>query len=87
MKPFVKEEDGFEDLFQGMEKFLDIIKYASSQLRRNDFEAFQAYRNKRLQKVPLNLLTIEYENKHTPSISLDDEVKDMSEGESGQSQQ
>ena len=32
MKPFVKEIDGFDDLFQGMEIFLDIIKFASSQL-------------------------------------------------------
>ena len=40
----------------------------------------------KLEKVPPNLLTIEDESKHTPSISLDDEVKDMSGDESGQSQ-
>ena len=87
LKPFVKEEDRFDDLFQGMEIFSDIIKYASNQLSPDNFEAFKAYRNKRLDKVPLNLLTIEDENKHTPSINLDDEVKDMSEDESGQSHQ
>ena len=86
LKPFVKEKDGFDDLFQGMENFSDIIKYASSQLIQDDFEAFQTYRNMRLEKVHLNLLTIEDDNKHTPRISLDDEVKDMSGDESGQSQ-
>ena len=69
-----------------MENFSDIIKYVSSQLSQKDHEAFQAYRNKRLEKFPPNLLTIEDNNKHTPSVNLDDEVKDMSEDESGQSQ-
>ena len=85
IKPFVKVEDGFDDLFQGMDSFSEIIKYASSQLSQDNFEAFQAYINKRLEKFPLNFLTIEDENKHTPSVSLDDEVKYMPEDESGQS--
>ena len=51
-----------------------------------DAEAFQAYRNKRLENIPLNFLIIEDE-KHTPSVSLDDEMKDISENESSQSQQ
>ena len=58
LKPFVKEKDGFDDLFQGMDSFSEIIKYASSQLSQDNFEAFQAYINKRLEKFPLNLLTI-----------------------------
>ena len=86
MKPFVKEIDGFDDLFQGMEKFSNIIKFASSQLNQDDLEAFQIYRNKRLERVPLNLLTIEDFNRPTPSIILDNEAKDMSEDESCQSQ-
>lgn len=49
-------------------------------------EAFQAYRSKRLENIPLYLLTIENVNKPTPSISLDNEVKDMSEYESTQSE-
>ena len=69
-----------------MEFFLDIIMYVSSQLSQEDVEAFQAYRNKRLENVPLNFLTIEYE-KPTPSVSLDDEMKDIYEDESCQSQQ
>ena len=81
MKPFLKEEDKFDDFFQGMENFSDVIKYVSSQLSQEDVEAFQAYRNKRLEKVRLNFLTIEDE-KHTPSVSLDDEMKDISENES-----
>lgn len=68
-----------------MENFSDIIKYISSQLSQEDDEAFQEHRNKRLENVPLNLLTIEDE-KHTPSVSLDDEMKDISENELGQSQ-
>ena len=86
MKPLLKEEDKFDDFFQGMENFSNVIKYVSSQLSQEDAEAFQAYRNKRLENIPLNLLIIEDE-KHTPSISLDDEMKDISKNESGQLQQ
>ena len=47
-------------------------------------EAFQAYRSKRLEKIPLYLLTIEDVNRPAPSISLDNEVKDMSDDELAQ---
>ena len=86
MKPFIKEINGFDDLFQGMENFSDIIKFASSQLNSDDLEAFQTYRNKILERIPLDLLTIEYVNRPTPNISLDNETKDMYEDESGQSE-
>ena len=86
MKAFVKETDGFDDLFQGIEKFSDINNFSSSQLSQDDLEAFQVYINKRLQRVPLNLLTIEDVNRTTPSISLDNEEKDVSEDELGQSE-
>ena len=79
-KHFVKEIDRFYDFFQGIEKF------SSSQLNQDDLEAFQAYINKRLERIPLDLLTIEDVTRPTPSISLDNEVKDMSEDESGKSE-
>lgn len=67
-------------------KVSDILKFASNQLNQDDLEAFQTYINKRLERIPLNLLTIEDVNRPTPSISLHNEAKDMSEDESAQSE-
>ena len=86
MKPFIKEEDKFDDFFQGVKNFSDIVKRVSSQLNQENVEAFQVYRNKRLKNIPLNFLVIEDE-KHTQCVSLDDEMKYISENESGQSKQ
>ena len=73
--------DRFNDFFQGIEIFSDILKFASNQLNQDDFETFRTYRSKRLENIPLDLLTIEDVNRPTPSISLDNEVKYMYEHE------
>ncbi|WP_208081304.1 hypothetical protein, partial [Bacteroides uniformis] len=66
----MKKIDRFDDFFQGIEKFSYVLKLASSQLNQDDLGTFQAYRNRILERIPLNLLTIENVIRPTPSISL-----------------
>ena len=80
--PFMHEKDVFDDLFEGTEKFTDVLNMASNKLSVADIKYFHEYINKRLETVPLDLLLIEDVREPNPSISLDDEEKDMSEDES-----
>lgn len=40
LKPFLNEKDIFDDLFEGVDKFTDVLKIASNKLSEGDFKFF-----------------------------------------------
>ena len=76
------EKDDFDDLFEGTEKFSKVLNMASNRISVAYIKSFHEYINKRLETVPLDLLQIKEISEPTPSISLDDDAKDMFEDES-----
>jgi len=56
VKPLTHEEDAFDDLFLQKEMFSEVTHIASLHFARDDLEAFCEYRERRLLKVPLDLL-------------------------------
>lgn len=81
VKQFTHEEDSFDDCFQGAKTFAQVLHLASLQLIPYDINAFHVYRNKRLLKVPLDLLQIEPIRELTPSVSLDGSSEENSNEE------
>lgn len=81
VKQFTYEEDVFDDLFLQVETFSQVLHLASLLLTPEDINAFYVYKNKRLTKVPLDLLHIEPIREPTPNISLEGSSKENSQEE------
>jgi len=75
VKPFTHEEDTFDDLFLQKETFSEVTHMASLIFSPDDLEAFREYRERRLLKVPLDLLQVQPIREPTPNVSLEESMR------------
>lgn len=87
VKVFSHGKDPFDDIFLQKETFTEVNYMSSLHFYQEDIEAFQQYRERRLLKVPLDQLRIEWIREITPSISLEGSSRGNSRNDSQEESQ
>jgi len=81
VNPFTHKGDIFDDLFLQAETYSQALHFALELLTPDDLRAFHVYSEKRLLKVPWDLLWIEPIREPTPNVSLENTSKENYEEE------
>ena len=83
IRPFVHEDDDFDDLFEWVDNYVAVQKLETLCLHPQQLLKFQQYKNKRLQKIPLNILNVSQTmaQKESESVIKDTKVLNTTDHE------